>query len=96
MKNNLTVTFFSNFLLHHQTPFCEAMIKRIGDGFHFVATEPTPEDRINMGYSDYSNVPYVIYSYRNNNEYKKALDRNDMTKAKEIEAPHRMILLRRD
>lgn len=74
MKNNLTVTFFSNFLLHHQTPFCEAMIKRIGDGFHFVATEPTPEDRINMGYSDYSNVPYVIYSYRNNNEYKKALD----------------------
>ena len=56
MKNNFTVTFFSNFLLHHQTPFCEAMIKRIGDGFRFVATEPTPDERLNMGYRDYSDV----------------------------------------
>ena len=74
MKNNYTVTFFSNFLLHHQTPFCEAMIKRIGNGFHFVATEPTPEERISMGYRDYSDVPYVIYSYKNSDEYEKALE----------------------
>ena len=73
MKNNFTVTFFSNFLLHHQTPFCEAMIKRLGDGFRFVATEPTPEERLNMGYNDYSDVPYVVYSYKNSSEYEKAI-----------------------
>ncbi len=74
MKSNITVTFFSNFLLHHQTPFCEAMVKRLGEDFHFVATEPTPEDRISMGYRDYSDVPYVVYSYKNNQEYEKALE----------------------
>ena len=73
MKNNLTVTFFSNFLLHHQTSFCEAMIKRIGEGFHFVATEPTPDERINMGYRDYTDIPYVVYSYKDEKQYKEAL-----------------------
>lgn len=73
MSNNLTVTFFSNFLLHHQTPFCEAMIKRLDGGFRFVATEPTPEERINMGYRDYSDVPYVVYSYKSDEQYNEAL-----------------------
>ena len=73
MENNITLTFFSNFLLHHQTPFCEAMIKRIGDGFHFVATEPTPDERINMGYRDYTDIPYVVYSYKDEKQYKEAL-----------------------
>ena len=73
MKNNITVTFFSNFLLHHQTPFCEAMIKRLGDGFRFVATEPTPDERLNMGYRDYSDVSYVVYSYKDDEQYKEAL-----------------------
>lgn len=73
MNSNLTVTFFSNFLIHHQTPFCEAMINRIGDGFRFVATEPTPKERLNMGYRDYTDTPYVVYSYKDENQYKEAL-----------------------
>ena len=66
MENKLTITFFSNFLLHHQTPFCEAMVKLIGDNFRFVATERIPQDRLQMGYSDLSHSEkYAINSYEN-------------------------------
>ena len=45
-------TFFSNFLNHHQLPFCLEMRYLLGDGFHFVATEPIPPGRSSMGYAD--------------------------------------------
>ena len=50
------------------------MVKRLGDNFHFVATEPTDDERLSMGYHDYTDVPYVVYSYKSNSEYQKALD----------------------
>lgn len=71
--NNLTVTFFSNFLLHHQTPFCESMVKKLGDGFRFVATETIPQERINMGYRNLENAPYAINSYMNEESYNEAM-----------------------
>lgn len=69
----MTVTFFSNFLLHHQTPFCEAMIKRIGDGFRFVATEPIPKERLDMGYKNLENAPYAVNSYNDDSSYAEAM-----------------------
>ena len=69
MNNKFTLTFFSNFLLHHQTPFCEAMVKLIGDGFRFVATEKIPQDRLDMGYKDLSHsVDYAVNSYEDYDE----------------------------
>ncbi|MBO4897362.1 MAG: glycosyltransferase [Clostridia bacterium] len=73
MKNDLKITFFSNFLLHHQTPFCEAMVKLLGDNFRFVATEPVPEERLGMGYHDYTDVPYAVNAYENKEKYEKAM-----------------------
>lgn len=73
MKDKITVTFFSNFLLHHQTPFCEAMVKRIGDGFHFVATEPVPQDRLDMGYSNLEDASYAVNAYKDEVSYQEAL-----------------------
>ncbi|MBO4213223.1 MAG: glycosyltransferase [Clostridia bacterium] len=73
----MTVTFFSNFLLHHQTPFCEAMVKRLGDGFKFVATEPVPKERLDMGYGDLSRTAYCVNAYENEEEYKKAMKLGD-------------------
>ena len=32
----MKVTFYSNFLTHHQVPFCLEMQKRLGDDFKFV------------------------------------------------------------
>lgn len=75
MKNNITVTFFSNFLLHHQTPFCEAMVELLGENYKYVATERIPEDRLEMGYRDLSHeTSYAVNSYENEEEYQKALD----------------------
>ena len=69
----MTITFFSNFLLHHQTPFCEAMIRRIGDGFRFVATEPVPNERLEMGYSNLERAPYAVNSYKDDASYQEAM-----------------------
>lgn len=69
----MTITFFSNFLLHHQTPFCEAMTRRIGDGFRFVATEPIPEERLSMGYNTLEDAPYAINAYRDDVSYEEAM-----------------------
>ena len=52
MSKIRTLTFYSNFLLHHQTPFCEAMVRLLGNGFRFVATPPIPQERLEMGYHD--------------------------------------------
>lgn len=73
MNRNMTITFFSNFLLHHQTPFCEAMVKSLGDGFHFVATEPIPEERLAMGYRNLEDAPYAVNAYRDDMSYQEAL-----------------------
>lgn len=69
----MTLTFFSNFLIHHQTPFCEAMVKRIGDGFRFVATEPVPQERLDMGYRDLEDAPYAVNAYKDDASYREAM-----------------------
>lgn len=69
----MKLTFFSNFLLHHQTPFCEAMIRRIGGGFRFVATEPIPPERLEMGYPDLEDAPYAVNAYCDDRSYAEAM-----------------------
>lgn len=48
----MTLTFFSNFLNHHQLPFCLAMQKALGSGFTFVATTPFNAGAVSVGYRD--------------------------------------------
>ena len=69
----MRITFFSNYLVHHQTPFCEAMVKRIGDGFRFVATEPIEQERLDMGYQNLENIPYSLNAYKDNDSYREAM-----------------------
>lgn len=70
----MTVTFFSNFLTLHQTAFCEAMVKLIGAGFRFVATEPIPQERLDMGYENLSqSASYAIEAYKDNGSEAEAL-----------------------
>lgn len=62
----MTITFFSNFMNHHQLPFCNEMIKLIGDDFKFVATKKIDEDRLTLGYEDMNKkYPFIIRSYEN-------------------------------
>ena len=64
----MKVTFFSNFLNHHQLPFCEAMCKLTENQFIFVATSEIPKERLNMGYVDMNTAyPFVVRSYESQN-----------------------------
>ena len=69
----MKVTFFSNFINHHQIPLCEAFIRQLGhDNFVFVATEKVPEERIRLGYPDNKQYDYVLTAYENVQNKEKA------------------------
>ena len=60
----MTVTFYSNFLNHHQLPFSLAMYQLLGDGYKFVATEPVSAERKALGYRDLDHAyPFVLTTY---------------------------------
>ena len=60
----MKVTFYSNYLNHHQLPFCLAMNRLTGGEFTFVATTPVPAERLNMGYHDMNKqYPFVLTTY---------------------------------
>jgi len=69
----MKITFFSNFLNHHQTPFCDEMYKQLKDDFTFVSTMEIPNALLKNGYPDYSNVKYNLKAYVDENNYSKAL-----------------------
>lgn len=61
----MKVTMYSNFLNHHQLPFCEEMVRLLGDDFTFVASEPLPPERRALGYVDMnSGHEFVVRSYQ--------------------------------
>jgi glycosyltransferase involved in cell wall biosynthesis len=69
----MKITFFSNFLNHHQTPFCDEMYERLKDDFTFVSTVKTPDSFLRNGYPDCSEYAYNLNSYFNEPSYNKAL-----------------------
>lgn len=71
----MDVTFFSNFLNHHQLPFCLEMKRLIGPGFRFVATEPISKERLELGYKDIdAEYDFCICSYKDQYNYDNAID----------------------
>ena len=69
----MKITFFSNFLNHHQTPFCDEMYKRLNVNFTFVSTKRISETRLQNGYQDCSRYVYNLNSYIDDFNYNKAL-----------------------
>ena len=49
------------------------MHARLGDGFRFVATEPIPQDRLEMGYKNLEDAPYALNAYKSDEAYSEAL-----------------------
>lgn len=71
----MKVTFYSNFLTHHQVPFCIDMQKRLGDDFKFVSTIKIFQWRLDMGFKDLDKeYDFVVRAYENDKEHKKAKD----------------------
>lgn len=75
----MKITFFSNFLNHHQLPFCKEMISLHGDNFKFVATEKIPDEQIKLGYEDMNDkYDFVVKSYENEEEAYKLANESDV------------------
>ena len=69
----MKIAFFSNYLNHHQLPFCLAMDRLTGGNFTFVATTPVPEVRLKLGYHDMNRqYPFVLTSYDSPENEQKA------------------------
>ncbi|MBP5282821.1 MAG: glycosyltransferase [Lachnospiraceae bacterium] len=66
--NQLKFVFVSNYLNHHQIPFCRAMYERTGGSFAFLQTEPMEEERVRMGWNDEVKEPYLKLFYESPKE----------------------------
>ena len=70
----MRIVLCSNFLNHHQLPFCLAM-QELGVDFTFVATTPVNDERIALGYHDMNKAyPFVLRTYEGPDQMEKALD----------------------
>jgi len=70
----MKITFYSNFLNHHQLPICEELNSKKNIKFTFVATEQIPQERLDLGYEDMNKkYPFVLTTYDSKENYKKAL-----------------------
>ena len=71
----MKLSFFSNYLNHHQLPFCLEMVKLLGDDFRFVATTPFNQSRLQNGYADMNTMyDFVVRSYENEQQYQTAME----------------------
>lgn len=69
----MKVAFFSNYLNHHQLPFCLAMDKLTQGQFTFVATKRIGDGRLALGYKDMDKqYPFVLTTYDDEENEKKA------------------------
>lgn len=71
----MKIAFISNYLNHHQLPFCIEMCKKTNNEFYFIATQTISKERLSLGYEDMNaKYPFVIETYKNNAEKQKALE----------------------
>ena len=70
----MQVVFISNYINHHQKPFCDAMWRKLKDDFIFIQSEPMEEERINMGWdANFTSLPYVKCFYEAEEECTKLI-----------------------
>lgn len=59
----MKAAFVSNYINHHQIPFCNAMYRLLEGRFTFVQTEGMEEDRVKMGWNPAEQPEYVSRYY---------------------------------
>ena len=70
----MKVIFLSNYLTHHQLPFCREMHRILGDNFLFLATNQMDEERVKMGWElNISGYSFAHFYDDNWEEYEKEL-----------------------
>ncbi len=75
----MKVTFVSNYINHHQIPFCEAMYAKLGENYCFIQTEPMEEERVRMGWgADLQALPWLRLFYEQEEACKKLIADSDV------------------
>jgi len=60
---DIKFVFISNYLNHHQIPFCNVMYRLLGGSFVFIQTEEVEQERIRMGWKEKAEQPYLKLYY---------------------------------
>lgn len=68
----MKLTFYSNYLNHHQVLVADELYKLLGENYHFVATLPRNPLRLKGG-GDFSTRPYCILAGETKDAHNKAL-----------------------
>lgn len=68
----------SNYLNHHQIPFCNSMYRLLGDDFGFIQTEAMEEERVRMGWQPIEENAYLHLYYEKTEECKKLIEEADI------------------
>lgn len=75
----MKVTFVSNYINHHQLPFCEEMYSRLSEDYRFIQTEPMEEERVKMGWGeDLERIPYLRLFYEAEEECRRLIAESDV------------------
>lgn len=64
----MKVAFITNYINHHQIGVADEMYKYLGDNYVYIATIEVPQFRVALGYPDYSDRPYLLKAYRDENK----------------------------
>lgn len=59
----MKAAFVSNYINHHQIPFCNAMYRLLEGRFTFIQTQPMEEQRVRMGWHEEERPEYVRRFY---------------------------------
>lgn len=73
-STDLKMIMVSNYINHHQIPFCNAMHKLLGGAFVFCQTEPMEEERIRMGWQEQEKLPYLVLYQEDPEKYQQWID----------------------
>lgn len=70
----MVISFFTNYVNHHQIPLSDELYKLLGTDYHYIATCDTQSLIKRMsGYKDIKR-PYIIHSYENEDSMKNAFE----------------------
>lgn len=70
----MKIVYFSNFINHHQVHVSDELYRLTHGSYRFVELEKMSEHLIRSGYSDYSDRPYVIQAWADEEAKKTAED----------------------
>lgn len=68
----MKIAFITNLVNHHQIPLADELYRMLGDDYTYIACEPLPDWLIKGGYDPSLDRPYIIRTYKSEEEMSKA------------------------